>query len=97
MHYDITEARHVEGYKIEVTFEDGKRGIADLKSYIEKGGVFSRFSDLEYFKDFHINKELGALCWRDGVDIAPEVLYHEATMQPLPAWMSNSPEGKKAV
>lgn len=97
MHYDIKEARHIEAYKIEVTFEDGKKGIADLKAYIEKGGVFSRFSDLEYFKDFHINKELGALCWPDGADIAPEVLYHEATKQPLPVWMSSDSEGKKAV
>ena len=42
---------------------------------------------MEYFKQVHINKELGALCWPDGVDVAPETLYSEATGEPLPAWM----------
>lgn len=97
MRYDIKEARHIDGYKIEIGFEDGKKGIVDLQSYLKKGGLFSRFSDFEYFKNFHINKELGTLCWADGLDIAPEVLYHEATNQPLPAWMTDKPEDKKAV
>lgn len=88
MHYDIKEAQHIEDYKIKVSFEDGKKGIVDLESYIKKGGMFSRFFDLEYFKNFHVNKEMGVLCWPDGLDIAPETLYHEATKQPLPAWMS---------
>ena len=95
MRYDIKEARHIDGYKIEIGFEDGKNGIVDLQSYLKKGGMFSRFSDFEYFKNFHINKELCALCWADGLDIAPEVLYHEATKQPLPVWMSSG--DKKAV
>lgn len=95
MRYDIKEARHIEGYKIELHFEDGKKGVVDLQSYIKKGGLFSRFADIEYFKSFHINNELGALCWADGLDIAPEVLYHEATKQPLPEWMSSG--DKKAV
>lgn len=87
MYYDITEARHIEGYKIEVIFEDGKKGIINLQSYIDKGGVFSRFSESEYFKQFYVNREIGTLCWPDGVDIAPETLYHEATGESLPAWM----------
>ncbi|MCC6502222.1 MAG: DUF2442 domain-containing protein [Deltaproteobacteria bacterium] len=95
MRYDIKEARHINGYKIEVSFEDGKKGTVDLAGYIKKGGLFSRFSDFEYFKNFHVNKELGTLCWTDGLDIAPEVLYHEATKQPLPSWMSS--EKKKAI
>jgi len=42
---------------------------------------------MEYFKQVQINKELGVLCWPDGVDVAPETLYSEATGEPLPAWM----------
>ncbi|MBW7957340.1 MAG: DUF2442 domain-containing protein [Deltaproteobacteria bacterium] len=97
MHYDIKAARHIEGYRVEISFEDGKKGVVDLQGYVKRGGLFSRFADLDYFRNFHINKELGALCWDGGLDIAPEVLYHEATGQPLPAWMKNEPEGKKAV
>jgi len=87
MYYDVSEARHIEGYKLELVFENGKKGIIDLKEYLHKGGIFSRFSDIEYFKQFYVNKEIGTLCWPDGLDIAPETLYHEATGEPLPAWM----------
>ena len=89
MYYDVTEAKHIEGYKLELIFENGKKGIINLQRYVNKGGVFSRFSESEYFKQFYVNKEIGTLCWPDGVDIAPETLYHEATGEPLPAWMKS--------
>lgn len=90
--YDIVEATYIESYKIELVFENGKRGVVDFAGYLRKGGVFQRFSDPAYFKGFYINKELGVLCWPDGVDIAPETLYHEATGEPLPAWMAAGSE-----
>ena len=31
MYYDIKEARYVDGYKLEIIFEDGKKGIVDLQ------------------------------------------------------------------
>jgi hypothetical protein len=34
--------------------------------------------------------ELGVLCWPEGVDIAPEIIYNEATGEPLPEWMDVS-------
>jgi hypothetical protein len=98
MYYDVVEARYIEGYKLDITFENGKKGIVDLQGYIQKGGVFSRFSDIEYFKRFYINKELGVLCWPDNVDIAPETLYSKATGEPLPEWMTPEiAEPKKKV
>lgn len=87
MYYDVIEAKYIEGYKLEITFENGKKGIVDFKNYAKKGGVFSRFADMEYFRQFYINEEIGVLCWPDDVDIAPEILYHEATGEPLPEWM----------
>lgn len=54
-------------------------GAVDLQAYTKKGGVFNRFSEIEYFKQFYVNREIGKLCRPDGVDIPPETLYHEAT------------------
>jgi hypothetical protein len=84
---DVISANYRGGYKIEVTFEDGVTGIVDFSKYLGKGGVFEKFNDMEFFKDFRINEELGVLTWRDEVDIAPETLYAEATSSPLPDWM----------
>ncbi len=86
--YDLVEAKYINGYVLELVFENGKKGTYDFSIYMKKGGVFARFSELSYFKSFSINKELGVLCWPDGLDIAPETLYHKATGEPLPVWMT---------
>ena len=84
---DVVSAHYKDGYKIEVTFEDGATGIVDLSKYLLKGGVFEKFRDIEFFKNFKINEDLGVLTWEDEIDIAPETLYAEATNTPLPDWM----------
>ncbi len=86
---DVVSANYKGGYKIELTFEDGATGVMDFSKYLSKGGVFEKFKDIEFFKDFKINVELGVITWRDEVDIAPETLYAEATNSPLPDWMDN--------
>lgn len=86
---DVISAKYKGEYKIEVTFEDGASGIVDFSKYLLEGGVFERFNDLEFFKNFKINEELGVLTWGDEIDIAPETLYSEATNSPLPEWMNS--------
>lgn len=75
---DVVSARHIRDYELELEFEDGTRGIVDFSQYRNRGGVFSKFNDMEYFKNFRINKELGVISWENGVDIAPETLYSKA-------------------
>jgi len=87
MYKDVVSATYCEDYKIKLTFEDGKSGIVDFRKYLQKGGVFKKFSDLKYFKNFKIDDELGVLTWNDEIDIAPETVYNEATSIPLPDWM----------
>jgi len=48
------------------------------------GGVFERFKNLEYFKNFAVNEELGIITWQDELDVSPESLYSEASGSPLP-------------
>lgn len=84
---DVISASYKGGYKIEVTFEDGATGIVDFEEYLEKGGVFNKFKDIDFFKNFSINEELGVLAWADEIDIAPETLYAKATQSPLPDWV----------
>ena len=84
---DVVSANYRGGYRIEVTFEDGASGIVDFSKYLSEGGVFEKFNDMEFFKNFRINDELGVLTWGDEVDIAPETLYAEATKSPLPDWI----------
>ncbi|GAG24752.1 unnamed protein product [marine sediment metagenome] len=85
MDWDIINLEYIEDYKLRLTFKTGKKGIVDLGEYSKKGGVFSRFSDIEYFKKVYVDH--GVLCWTDNVDIAPETIYSMATGEPLPEWM----------
>ncbi len=87
MIHDVVSAVYKGGYRIEIEFDDGKRGVVDFSKHVERGGVFDRFKDLDFFKNFEVNAELGVLTWGNEIDIAPETLYAEATGSPLPAWM----------
>jgi Protein of unknown function (DUF2442) len=91
MIHDVVSAVYKGGHKVEVTFDDGKKGIVDFVKYLRRGGVFERFKDMDFFRSFTINKELGTLTWQNEIDIAPETLYADATSSPLPGWV-----GKKS-
>jgi hypothetical protein len=84
---DVVAAVYKGGYRIELEFDDGKRGVVDFSKYLDKGGVFERFKDMEFFYGFSVNDELGILTWGNEVDVAPETLYAAATGCSLPSWM----------
>ena len=92
MLHDVVSAIYQGGYLIELEFDDGQRGTVDFTKYLKRRGVFEQFKDIEFFRSFAINKELGVLTWGDEIDIAPETLYAEATGTPLPAWMNPEKE-----
>jgi hypothetical protein len=92
MYLDIISANYVSDFRVELTFENGRSGVVDFMKFIAKGGVFSRLSDLAFFREFQVNEELGIITWGGEIDVAPEILYSEATGEPLPHWMR--PEGE---
>jgi hypothetical protein len=79
MHWNVVSAKYVDGYRLDVTFADGKSGIVDLERIIRKVRLFRRLTDVAVFKRFRINPDFGVLCWGDDLDIAPETLYEQAT------------------
>ena len=87
MLHDVVKATYRGDYQIELQFEDGQRGIVDFSKYLQRGGVFERFKDIEFFRAFSVDPEFGTLIWGEEVDVAPETLYAAATGSKLPAWM----------
>ncbi len=86
---DVISGKYIDGYKIELCFDDGKSGMADFSRYLQMGGVFERFKSIEFFKNFTISEELGTITWQDELDVSPETLYSEATGTPLPSWVEH--------
>lgn len=79
--YDVKAAnvKDAGNYILEISFENGKKGMVDFSGYAMRGGVFSGFADIEYFKRVSIDPVWGVLVWPGDVDIAPETIYRLAT------------------
>ena len=78
MYWDAKVVKPLSDYKIYVEIEDGRKGIFDMKPYLEHG-VFRELKDIHYFKQVEIL--FGALTWPHEQDVAPETLISE--MQPV--------------
>jgi hypothetical protein len=64
----ITRATHLEGYKLELEFSDGTVGEYDLAPLVDRDSSLARpLREAEYFKSYYL--ELGALCWRNGLEL----------------------------
>ena len=74
MYWDVKVVKPLSNYKIYVEIEDGRKGIFDLKPYLEHG-IFKELKDISYFNQVTIL--FGALTWPHEQDIAPETLISE--------------------
>lgn len=73
---DVTEVQALDGYRISVSFEDGKRGVFDMRPYLGRG-VFKALENPAYFR--LVSVENGTASWPNGADMAPERLYTDCT------------------
>jgi hypothetical protein len=81
----IKKVRHIEAYRLELTFTNGETAKLDFRNRIVgRGGVFEPLEDVDYFKQVKVDPEIGTLVWPNEVDFCPDVLYSEATGKPLP-------------
>ncbi len=70
----LKTAEHLEGYRLRLTFEDGRVGELDLEDQLW-GEVFEPLRDIAQFKAFRVDPELHTIVWPTGADLAPEYLY----------------------
>jgi len=72
----VCEARHIQEYQVEMRFNDGRRGIADLIPAL-RGPIFEPLLDLAEFSKLRVDSELETIVWPNGADLAPEYLYFQ--------------------
>jgi len=81
----IAKVRHIQDYRLELTFLNGVQAELDFKNRIVgRGGVFKPLEDIELFRQVRVDHEIGTLVWPNDVDFDPDVLYSEATHTPIP-------------
>jgi len=77
MFLHVTNAKYLEDYKIEVSFNNGREGIADLSDALN-GKIFEPLKNKTVFSSLVIDKELDTIVWPNGVDLAPEYIFFQA-------------------
>lgn len=73
----ITKVKVLQDYRLELTFDDGVCGVADLSELVGKG-VFALWRDRNVFEQVRIGS-FGELIWADQIDLCPDSLYLRAT------------------
>ena len=74
MFIHITSAKYLEDYKVAVSFNNGRKGVADLSDAL-KGSVFDPLKNKSAFSAFAVDEELETIVWPNGADLAPEYIY----------------------
>ena len=74
MYWDVKTVKPLPDYRIYVEIDDGRKGVFDLKPYLDHG-VFRELRDVHYFNQVGIL--FGAVTWPNDQDIAPETLLAE--------------------
>lgn len=77
MFLHITGAAYLHDFQVEITFNNGKKGIADLSAAL-KGPVFEPLRNPAEFSKFVLDQELETITWPNGADLAPEYIYFQA-------------------
>ena len=80
---DIVEARPLGGHRLYIRFEDGVDGEIDLKELVKLEGVFEPLQDPEEVARVRVEPDSGTICWPNGADLDPDVLYAELTGRPI--------------
>ena len=77
----IIKAEYIKDYSIMLNFDNGRKGLVNLKSTIfnDKRKIFKPLRDIEYFKRFTLGS--WTLNWENELDLAPEYLYKLATKE----------------
>ena len=71
MYWDAKIVKPLSDYRIYVEVEDGRKGVFDMKPYLDRG-IFRELKDVNYFNQVDILFD--AVTWPNEQDIAPETL-----------------------
>lgn len=74
----VTTVKVVDGYVVDLTFDDGSARRVDLTPYIW-GEIFAPvLADYATFAAVRVDPEIGTIVWPNGADIDPDVLHGDA-------------------
>jgi len=94
MHWDVKIVKPLPAYRIYVEVEDGRKGVFDMKPYLDFG-VFRELKNEQYFNQVGI--QFGAVTWPHEQDIAPETLLAGLQLATEEVWIAECEQRAAAI
>lgn len=72
----VKSVEYIKDYKLKLVFSDTTVKTVDLEDLIKKSSeIFFPLKDLDYFRQVSLDDCQLSICWPNGADICPDVLY----------------------
>ena len=78
MYLAITAVEALPDFQLLLRFENGERRVFDMKPLLSTG-LFSQLKDEALFRS--VSVQFDTIEWCNGVDLDPEMLYHQSRVQ----------------
>lgn len=73
------------GHRLFLRFADGVEGTVDFTAEVPGfKNLFEPLRDQEYFATVRVDPEWGTVCWPNGLELDPVVLYYDVLGKPVP-------------
>ena len=91
----VKKVEYLEEYKLKLYFEDGSIRIVNLESMLKNAkNLFVPLLEINYFKK--VKCDGTTICWPNGVDLCPDVLYKMGkNINPLKSKLNQSKKATK--
>lgn len=76
---NVTQAKYIKDYQIEIAFSDNQKGVIDLQETIKNDhrAIFQELLDQKKFSQIKV--DMDTIVWKNGLDLAPEFLHQLLT------------------
>jgi hypothetical protein len=64
-----------DDFTLFLTFDNGKKGVFDVKPYLQSGSMFLPLKNLSLFKSVKVTDI--SIEWANGADLCPDCIYSE--------------------
>lgn len=72
----VSKVKYLRDYSLQILFNDGEVKVVNFAELIDKGGYyFGPLKDIETFKNVSLDEFNYTICWPNGADLSPDILY----------------------
>jgi len=72
----IKKVEYLEEYKLKLYFTNGVVKVVNFEEWVRNGkGYLAPLKKVEYFKKVRVDDSQYTICWPNGADFCPDVLY----------------------